>query len=86
MKKKAIKCREVFSYICDNLDERLDSPQCRELRSHLTRCPNCLAYLDSLKKTVGLYRRYSHPRLSGKARRELHRNLKLRISTLTEKG
>ncbi len=85
MRKTTVKCRVVFKYICDNLDERLDSPQCREIRGHLARCPNCLAYLDSLKKTIELYRGYSHPRLSANVRKRLHMNLRRRVSSLVER-
>jgi hypothetical protein len=34
-------------------------------------CPECFAYLDSLKTTVALYRRYSAPPLSEASRRRL---------------
>jgi predicted anti-sigma-YlaC factor YlaD len=84
MKKKSVKCREVFNYICDNLDERMDSPQCRAIHSHLARCPNCLAYLDSLKKTIHLYRAYPESRLPEKARKKLHAQLKVRLSSMRD--
>jgi predicted anti-sigma-YlaC factor YlaD len=49
-------CRTAYRYICDNLDERINSPRCRQIRQHLKDCPNCRAYLDSIKKTVSLYK------------------------------
>jgi anti-sigma factor RsiW len=74
--KKTAKCREVFRYICENLDDDLDSPECREIKRHLDGCPNCLAYLDSLKKTVMLYQAFPHPRLTKKARKRIHSGLR----------
>ncbi len=53
------KCTQALKYICDNLDAKMDSPRCQEILAHLEECPDCTAYLDSLKKTVILYRRAS---------------------------
>lgn len=58
MKKTDIKCTDVFSHICDKLDQDLDSPKCRRIKKHLEECPNCSAYLESLKRTISLYRAY----------------------------
>jgi predicted anti-sigma-YlaC factor YlaD len=77
MKKKLIRCSEVSKHICDNLDSRLDSPQCREIRRHIHECPNCYAYLDSVKKTVHLYRVEDIPHVSERTRRKLMAVLKL---------
>ncbi len=52
------KCVQALRFICDNLDADVNSPRCIEIRRHLAECPNCTAYLDSLKKTVALYRHY----------------------------
>jgi len=49
-------CRQVYHHICEHLDEDLSSPRCRRIRQHLEDCPDCQAYLDSLKKTIILYR------------------------------
>ncbi len=51
-----MRCKEAYKFICDNLDQSVDSPECIEIRRHIEECPNCSAYLDSLKKTIGLYR------------------------------
>jgi len=56
-----MKCIDVYSHICDNLDRRLHSPQCQEIRRHLTVCPNCRAYLQSLKRTVKMYKSVPEP-------------------------
>lgn len=49
-------CRQVYQHICDHLDEDLSSARCRKIREHLEECPDCQAYLDSLKKTIILYK------------------------------
>ena len=53
------KCAQALRFICDNLDADIASPQCVEIRNHLSECPECSAYLDSMKKTVALYRCYT---------------------------
>lgn len=72
MKRKPIRCSEVASYVCENLTEGINSPRCRALKKHLAECPNCTAYLDSLRKTVHLFKTVGDPRLPGNVRKHLH--------------
>ena len=72
MKQRPIRCSEVASYVCENLTEGLNSPRCRALKKHLAECPNCTAYLDSLRKTVRLFKTVGDPRLPGNVRKHLH--------------
>ncbi len=44
--------------ICEKVDQDLSSPTCKNLREHLSSCPFCSAYYDSLKETILLYRKY----------------------------
>ncbi len=53
------KCTQVLRFICDNLDADVDSPRCIEIHRHLAECPDCSAYLASMKETVKLYRSYT---------------------------
>jgi len=78
MKKKPVKCPDVLEHICEELDTRLSSAKCRRLRRHLEECPNCTAYLDSLRKTISLYASVPSPRLPGKARKRLFAVLHLK--------
>lgn len=78
MNKKEAQCSDVLSHICDQLDEELDSPRCREIKNHLKQCPNCVAYLDSLKTTVHLYAHYPIPRAPEGTRRKLFAVLKVK--------
>ena len=76
MKKKTISCEKMYTHICDNLDQDINSPQCREIKRHLEACPNCVAYLDGLKKTITLYREYPMPKAPKKIRRQIISKLK----------
>ena len=50
-------------HICDQLEADMDSPGCMEIKQHLERCTNCTEYLDSLKKTILLFRQYPDPKI-----------------------
>ena len=71
-------CTTVFRHICENLDADLNSPQCRTIKAHIAGCPNCVAYLDSLKKTVTLYRLYPVPHAPSAVRKELMARIRLK--------
>lgn len=77
-KSKPIRCPEVLNHICEELDTKLTSAQCREIKRHLAKCPNCTAYLDSLKKTITLYSSAPSARVPKKAREQLFAVLKLK--------
>ncbi|MFH0990070.1 MAG: hypothetical protein V1799_08650 [bacterium] len=71
MKKKTISCSGTLKHICDQLGEHRDSATCREIQNHLAGCPECSAYLDSLKKTIHLYKEYPTPKVSSRSRAKL---------------
>jgi anti-sigma factor RsiW len=68
-----MKCAAVYRFICDNLDENIRSARCRAIRKHIACCPACHAYLDSVKKTVLLYREAPLPPVPRSAHRSLMR-------------
>jgi anti-sigma factor RsiW len=70
-----MKCDRAYLHICDNLDENLHSPRCREIKAHLRECPDCQAYLDSLKKTIALYKAMPEPSVPTRVHRELFKTL-----------
>jgi hypothetical protein len=76
-----MKCKDAYQYICENLDADVDSPACREIRKHLEHCPECTAYLDSLKKTVHLYKVAPLPDVSPAIHNRLFRTIKLDTGT-----
>ena len=68
-------CNDVYRYICENLDQGLNSPECLEIRKHLQGCADCTAYLNTLKQTVSLYRALPTPDLPRAIQRRLSRVL-----------
>jgi hypothetical protein len=74
-----LRCNEVAKYVCENLDEQLNSRKCREIKKHLQSCPKCTQQLDSLKKTVFLYRNCLTPSISEQSHKKLMAGLSLMI-------
>jgi hypothetical protein len=57
------RCSEVAKYVCENLDEQLNSQKCRAIKKHLLTCPKCSKDLTDLKKVIALYRNESIPHI-----------------------
>lgn len=70
-------CKQTYKHICKKLEEDLSSPVCSKVKEHLKECPNCKAYLDTLKKTVILYREYKKPELNKAGKKRLQFIFKL---------
>lgn len=51
-----IDCEEVFRLLSDYVDDDLKRAVCREVQKHLTACPDCTLQVDSVKKTIRVYR------------------------------
>jgi len=47
-------CRELVDFLGAYVDEELSSDVRRQFDGHLAACPECAAYLDAYRNTVGL--------------------------------
>ena len=72
-----MKCKEVYLYICDNLEADPNSAKCRQVLRHLRACPDCAALLDSLRKTVSLYRSSPSPKVPSAVHKRLFKKINL---------
>ena len=70
-----MKCKNIYHHICENLDADINSPKCKAIKKHLDECPDCSAYLDSLKKTIVLYRRETGPTVALSVHNRLWKNI-----------
>lgn len=50
-------CRDLLGSLSDYIDGALDDALCVEIESHMAECDNCQIVVDTLRKTVTLYRR-----------------------------
>jgi hypothetical protein len=76
-KKHIFSHSDVYKHLCENLDEKIDSESCRRIKAHIQGCEHCSAMLDSLKKTVYLYRKYPTPKIPSKIKSELFAVIRL---------
>ena len=51
-----MKCEEVIEQLHDYLDEEARRELCEAIEAHLEHCSDCKVQVDSLKKTILLYR------------------------------
>lgn len=49
-------CPDVLTLFSKHLEEEISAEVCREMESHMERCPRCRAACDSLKQTLALCR------------------------------
>lgn len=51
-------CKEIFALLSDYLNVELPPDACREIETHLNGCAPCVEFVESLRKTIELCRRY----------------------------
>jgi anti-sigma factor RsiW len=49
-------CRQLLASLSDYVDGDLEEELCAEIERHMTDCDNCKIVVDTLRKTVSLYR------------------------------
>ena len=49
-------CREMLASLNDYIDGELDTSLCEELEKHMNGCDNCRIVVNTIKKTIELYR------------------------------
>jgi anti-sigma factor RsiW len=49
-------CREMLSSLSDYVDGDLGDEICDEIERHMADCENCRVVVDTLRKTISLYR------------------------------
>ena len=68
-------CRQVFERLSEYLNRELPEGDCAELEKHIRDCEPCVAFVESLKKSVQLCGSYQPveppPALSPQARQSL---------------
>jgi len=47
-------CREILEKLSEYIDEDLDPSMCDQIEEHMNGCSPCVAFVNTLKKTVKL--------------------------------
>ncbi len=70
-------CRHLLGGLSDFLDGEASDELCAELRKHMAGCEKCRIVIDTLRKTVTLYRQLPEPEMPEGARERLYKVLDL---------
>lgn len=79
----AVECNEQLDCLSEYLDGELDPELCAEIERHMAECGDCRIVVDTLRKTISLYRRYGHEEVPADAKERLYTVLKLEHQTDT---
>jgi anti-sigma factor RsiW len=63
--------------LSEYLDGTASAEVCAEIERHLAECEDCTAVVDTMRKTVSLYRKLPQPELPAGARARLFKTLDL---------
>ena len=74
---KTMYCKEMLGSLSDYIDGDLEAQLCAEIEQHMAECGNCRVVVDTLSKTVSLYREYGHEQVPPEAKERLYAVLKL---------
>lgn len=70
-------CRRYLSSLSDYVDGTLSEELCRELEAHMRTCDNCRIVVNTLTKTIVLYRQVSAPEMPHEVKERLYKVLHL---------
>ncbi len=84
MNKKKLNCKEIFSSLSLYLDKELDDALCEEIDRHLRKCKPCNAFLDTLRKTVKLYRKFKPAEITRIQKVELNKALEKELEAFIQ--
>ncbi|HWR50376.1 MAG TPA: zf-HC2 domain-containing protein [Bryobacteraceae bacterium] len=54
--KPSADCKQMFELLSQYLDRELAPQSCEEIEAHLSHCPPCIEFLESLKRSMCLCR------------------------------
>lgn len=72
-----VQCMHLLEELSAYLDGAASQDVCAELEQHLSDCADCHVVVDTLRKTIALYRELPKPGLPSEARARLYKMLDL---------
>jgi predicted anti-sigma-YlaC factor YlaD len=70
-------CRNLLSQLSDYLDGELEETLCAEIEQHMADCSDCRAVVNTLEKTIELYRTTERAEIPIDVQSRLYKVLKL---------
>lgn len=71
-------CRRYLGSLSDYVEGELSEELCRELEAHMAVCQNCRVVVNTLAKTISLYREMPAPDMPNTVRERLYSVLDLK--------
>lgn len=71
------RCQDMLGNLTAYVDGELSETLCAEINRHLAECADCRIVVDSLRRTVSLYRTLPQPEMPGSVRERLYKTLDL---------
>lgn len=68
-------CMGMLRHLSEYLDGEASAALCDEIERHIANCEDCRVVVDTLRKTVILYRELPRPSLSQSAKERLYASL-----------
>ncbi len=72
-----MKCKEMLGTLSDYIDDELEARLCAEIEAHLLECPDCQVMVDTLNKTIVLYRTHGQAEMPDDVQTRLYAVLEL---------
>ncbi len=70
-------CKNLLSQLSDYIDGELEEELCAEIERHMAECPDCQAVVNTLEKTIVLYRTAGRAEVPRDVQTRLYKVLKL---------
>ena len=70
-------CDPIKEQLSDYIDDELAARLCAEIEAHLAECQNCRVMVDTLRKTIYLYREQSPAEMPSDVKERLYKVLDL---------
>ncbi len=78
-------CKKTLTGMSEYVDNDLKGTGKKSLESHLANCKACMAVLNTLKKTIEIFR-VSTPRMPKSMAKKVRQSIKHEIAALEKKG
>jgi predicted anti-sigma-YlaC factor YlaD len=68
-------CKEVVKLLSDYIDGECSSEDKALIEGHLEDCPNCIAFVNTFRKSISMAKNLTYPDIPNDLRERLHRVL-----------
>jgi len=75
-------CQHLLGDLSDYLDSEVSAELCAEIEEHMDGCDNCQVVIDTLRKTIVLYRGMPQPNMPDGVRQRLYKALDLDLKNI----